>query len=511
MKERADEAAALRNLARTERDRGNLARARSLLEQDLAINEALRADIYNPLSRATYFATQQGALDTYIDVLMRLHAASPTERFDVLAFESSERARARSLLELLTEAGAGIRQGVDVALLDRERALALEVNRKGAEQAQLLARAHTPEQAAAMNKAITELESEYRAHASPDPTHEPRATRRLRSPSRSRFARFRRRCSTPRRSSWRYSLGEDRSYIWAVGTDLVSSHELPNREEIQKASRELLDLLTTRRDDSGLSEAAQRLSEMVLRPVASRLPGKRLLVVADGALQVRAVCDAPNPARGGRCGCSIDAARCRARDRHSSVGIDALRHAEGAGIAQARSAYAGTRRRSCLLGRRWTRQQRFAPAGAGKAGPRARSRDPHTRASGREPHRNERCSAHDSAAALYQAGSRSHPGRGIASRHLRRHRFQGEQGNCSRRRARKLSLRAFRDARVPGQRAARLLSARPVDGGRARQSAGRFSPRQRGLQPHAPSRARRPQRVSDRSRQRDQKVKGWSG
>jgi hypothetical protein len=43
---------------------------------------------------------------------MRLHAANPTERFDVLAFESSERARARSLLELLTEAGAGIRQGV---------------------------------------------------------------------------------------------------------------------------------------------------------------------------------------------------------------------------------------------------------------------------------------------------------------------------------------------------------------------------------------------------------------
>ena len=504
VKERADEAAALRNLARTERDRGNLARARSLLEQDLAINEALRADIYNPLSRATYFATQQGALDTYIDVLMRLHAASPTERFDVLAFESSERARARSLLELLTEAGAGIRQGVDVALLDRERALALEVNRKGAEQAQLLARAHTPEQAAAMNKAITELETEYEHTQAQVRRTSPRYAA-IAQPEPLALREIQAQVLDPETLLLEYSLGEDRSYIWAVGTDLVSSHELPNREEIQKASRELLDLLTTRRDDSGLSEAAQRLSEMVLRPVASRLPGKRLLVVADGALQVRAVCDAPNPARGGRCGWSIDAARCRARDRHSSVGIDALRHAEGAGIAQARSAYAGTRRRSSLLGRRSTRQQRFAPAGAGKAGPRVRSRDPHTRASGRELHRNERCSAHDSAAALYQAGSRSHPGRGIASRNLRRHRFQGEQAYSSRRRARKLSLRAFRDARVPGQRAARLLSARPVDGGRARQSAGRFSPRQRGLQPHAPSRARRPQRVSDRSRQRDQK------
>jgi CHAT domain-containing protein len=284
VKERADEAAALRTLARTERDRGNLARARSLLEQDLAINEALRADIYNPLSRATYFATQQSALDTYIDVLMRLHAASPGERFDVLAFESSERARARSLLELLTEAGAGIRQGVDVALLDRERALALEVNRKGAEQAQLLARAHTPEQAAAMNKAITELESEYEHTQAQIRRTSPRYAA-IAQPEPLTLREIQAQVLDPETLLLEYSLGEDRSYIWAVGTDSVSSHELPNREEIQKASRELLDVLTTHRDHSGLSEAAQRLSEMVLRPVASRLPGKRLLVVADGALQ----------------------------------------------------------------------------------------------------------------------------------------------------------------------------------------------------------------------------------
>jgi hypothetical protein len=89
------------------------------------------------VSRATYFAARQSALETYIDVLMRQHAASPTERFDVLALEASERARARSLIELLTEAGGGIRQGVDVRLLDRERALAKELNTKASEQAEV--------------------------------------------------------------------------------------------------------------------------------------------------------------------------------------------------------------------------------------------------------------------------------------------------------------------------------------------------------------------------------------
>ena len=380
----------------------------------------------------------------------------------------------------------------------------LEVNRKGAEQAQLLARAHTPEQAAAMNKAITELESEYEhtqaqirrtspryaAIAQPEPLALREIQAQVLDPETLLLEYLARRGSQLHLGG-RHGLGVEPRAA-EPGRDPEGVAGAPrSADDPPRPFRAVGSRAAPERDGapSGRVPAARQTS--------ARRRGRRAAV--------RAVCDAPNPARGGRCGRSIDAARCRARDRHSSVGIDARRHAEGAGIAQARSAYAGTRRRSRLLGRRWTRQQSFAPAGAGKAGPRARSRDPITRASGGEPHRNERCSAHDSAAALYQAGSRSHPGRGIASRNLRRHRFQGEQGNSSRRRARKLSLRAFCDARVPGQRAARLLSARPVDGGRARQSAGRFSPRQRGLQPHAPSRARRPQRVSDRSRQRDQK------
>ena len=284
VKERADEADALKNLARTERDRGNLARAHSLLEQDLAINEALRADIYNPISRATYFAAQQSALETYIDVLMRQHAASPTERFDVQAFESSERARARSLLELLAEAGAGIRQGVDVGLLDRERTLAKELNTKAAEQAQIASRTHAPEQAAALNQAVMQLEADYEQVQAQIRRTSPRYAA-IAQPEPLALRELQRRVLDPETLLLEYSLGEDRSYVWAVGNDSMSSHELPNKEEIQKASREVLDLLTARSDEAKLSESARRLSDMVLRPVASRLAGKRLVVVADGALQ----------------------------------------------------------------------------------------------------------------------------------------------------------------------------------------------------------------------------------
>ena len=182
---------------------------------------------------------------------MRLHAASPAERFDVLAFESSERARARSLIELLTEAGAGIRQGVDVGLLDRERALAKELNTKAAEQAQLLARTHTPEQEAALNRAITQLEADYEqvqaqirrtspryaAIAQPEPLALREIQRQVLDPE-TLLLRVRARRGPQLRLGGRHGLGVE--------------PRAAEREEIQKAAREVLDLLTARSEDARL-------------------------------------------------------------------------------------------------------------------------------------------------------------------------------------------------------------------------------------------------------------------
>ena len=60
------------------------------------------------------------------------------EGFAAAAFAISEKARARSLLESLQEARADIRQGVDVALLERERLLQQTLYGKTARHAQIL-------------------------------------------------------------------------------------------------------------------------------------------------------------------------------------------------------------------------------------------------------------------------------------------------------------------------------------------------------------------------------------
>jgi tetratricopeptide (TPR) repeat protein len=63
-------------------------------------------------------------------VLMRISRERKSEEHAAAALHASERARARSLLELLTEARANIREGVDAALLDRERDLQQRLNKK---------------------------------------------------------------------------------------------------------------------------------------------------------------------------------------------------------------------------------------------------------------------------------------------------------------------------------------------------------------------------------------------
>ena len=94
---------------------------RAIIESALAIIESLRAKVDIHELRASYFATVQNHYGFYIDLLMSLHKLHPSAGFDAAALNACERARARSLLELLIEARADIRRGVDTSLLERER------------------------------------------------------------------------------------------------------------------------------------------------------------------------------------------------------------------------------------------------------------------------------------------------------------------------------------------------------------------------------------------------------
>ena len=98
---------------------------------------------------------------------------------------------------------------------------------KASEQAQLLARTHTAEQAAALNKAITQLESDYEQIQAQIRRTSPRYAA-IAQPEPLALDEIQRQVLDPETLLLEYSLGEHRSYVWAVGSDSVSSHALPN-------------------------------------------------------------------------------------------------------------------------------------------------------------------------------------------------------------------------------------------------------------------------------------------
>jgi CHAT domain/Tetratricopeptide repeat len=108
-------------------------------------------------SLAVNLAAKREPYEQGVDLLMDMHRQRPSGDFAASALELSERARARSLLEILIEANADIRQGVEPRLLERDRSLEQKIGAKRQEQVALLNGRYTDEQADAVKRALEAL------------------------------------------------------------------------------------------------------------------------------------------------------------------------------------------------------------------------------------------------------------------------------------------------------------------------------------------------------------------
>jgi CHAT domain-containing protein len=240
---------------------------------------------------------------------MRLHRLRPSEGHDVSALGASERARARVLLEMLAEASADISEGIDAALLERERSLQKRINAGAEYQYRLLSEKHTQEQVEAAKRELDSLIDESRQVEAKIRETSPRYAE-LKYPQPLGLPEIQRMLD-PETLLLEYSLGEERSYLWAVTPTRVESFELPKRAEIEALARQSYEWLAAgetgaqlrarlARTTAKTPEWADALSRILLKPVASRLGGKRLVIIADGALQYIPFAALPEPATGGQ-------------------------------------------------------------------------------------------------------------------------------------------------------------------------------------------------------------------
>ncbi len=295
------EAAALSHLAKLERDRGNLAEAHKLIQDALTATESLRVNLKNQQLRVAFLASARDYYEFDIDVLMRMHKQQPDQGFAAAAFQVSERGRARSLLELLRESRAEIRQGVDPSVIERERELRRLIADRAERQTRLLSGKYTDAELSAVAQEIDELTTEYDQVQARIRDTSPRYTA-LTQPVPLDLINIQKQVLDEDTLLLEYSLGEEKSFVWAVTPASMKSYELPERAAVEEAARRFYQLATERgRNVSGetlaqrkvrldqaeveYAQAASKLSQMLLGPIAGELKQKRLVVVGEGVLQ----------------------------------------------------------------------------------------------------------------------------------------------------------------------------------------------------------------------------------
>lgn len=285
--DRSGEAQATFGLARVERQRGNLEEALRLSTEALDLIESLRSTIPGPRLRASFLATHHDIFALQVEILMDLAQLNPGGGYEVAAFEASERARARSLLDLLADSQMDTTQEIAPSLLGQKHAL----KRSLAEWAQARQEGQKDDADPNLRKALDSFEAvqmEIRAQR--------RGYAELRPPlvSWHELAEI----LDPDSALLEYSLGPERSFLWVVTRDSVTSFGLPPEGTIEALARKAFEYLSNgdqRMDAAAADLALSRLSRILLAPTKGRLYQKRLAIVADGALQYIPFAALPSP------------------------------------------------------------------------------------------------------------------------------------------------------------------------------------------------------------------------
>jgi CHAT domain-containing protein/Flp pilus assembly protein TadD len=290
----------LYNIARAERDLGALDDALSYIKRSIEIIEALRTNVASPDCRTSYFAVIRKHYDLDIDILMKLNSQLPEQGFAAAALLASENARARSLIDILIESQADIRQGAPPELLERERELQGLIRSQAQYQMDLSISGKDPTETSEVARQIDLLRTEYQEIEAQLRDQNPRVLTLMKSTPLT-LEQIQTELADGNTILLEYALGDERSYLWAVTADSIQSYELPSRATLEDAGRELYKLITARQASGGkidvayqadveasdrlYQEKALNLSRILLGQVAEQLGTRRLLVVTEGMLQ----------------------------------------------------------------------------------------------------------------------------------------------------------------------------------------------------------------------------------
>jgi tetratricopeptide (TPR) repeat protein len=282
---RSGEANTLRNIAWIYRQQNKLPEALSQINAAIALIEQLRSNLQDPNLKTSYFATVQDYYQLKIDLLMQLHQQTPNQGYDALALHTSERARARTLLEQLTEARLNLKSGLDPTLLAEEKRLTQAFNTADQKRRNLLSnpKGYSNPDLEAAKAEINDILQQFQRLEAQIRRANP-AYANLRYPDPLTLKGIQDKLLDNNTLLLQYALGPERSYLFLVSKTGLKTYTLPPQAEIEAAVEQYRQLLQSP-SFKDLSQG-QPLSQLLLGQIAGELKGQRLVIVGDRKLQL---------------------------------------------------------------------------------------------------------------------------------------------------------------------------------------------------------------------------------
>ena len=274
-------------LGRLELNAGNLDAAKGYLVESIQNTEDIRSDLNSRMLATAFSASVHERYETYIECLMQMHKLHPENNLELRALEASELARARSLAALLRDTQTKIVTGIDPQLAARERALRQAIHVKADQTISLLATDYKKEQLDELERSLTALREQHRLLTQRLERQNPQYDQ-IKDASNYSVPQIQEHVVEDNETMLlEYSLGKNASYAWAITRNDAQVYELPKAEVITSAVQDVYKLLAQKPDDGSeksLNEAAANLAQMILTPFSNHANVKRVIVVADGAL-----------------------------------------------------------------------------------------------------------------------------------------------------------------------------------------------------------------------------------
>lgn len=281
-------------------DIGNLEASLEDIEQAIEIFETSRKNIFNEEINIFEFSTfASPTYGLYIQLLMELHKKKPQEGYALKAFNANEKSIARTLIEMIEEAKIDIRKNINKELVEMESQAHRLTDNKKERLLKLREKPGLEQEKSKLEVEVKEFDTQLKVIQSKIRESNPQYTNIV-QPKILTVEQIQKDILDEETLLVEYFLGSKNSYVWAITKSSFQTYKLPNRTELEKQCRPIINYCRNRyfpeRETS--EEKKERLSEeKIFKKSLSNLSysllsflenepkKKKMLIVTDGILK----------------------------------------------------------------------------------------------------------------------------------------------------------------------------------------------------------------------------------